>query len=487
MKKDDFYREHPLKILKYSAKNIWLLIFPLIRGLWAMKFDISQVYLWLRGAWFDIVVVILIILFGFAKWWFSKIRFTESAIIHKSGIFIRTKKVIPYENLASVTREYSFYLRVFNAVRIYVDTCAGVFKSHDMKLIFSKNKCNEFMKQVPQQEENGSGDYKYVPSIALIFFFSILFSSSFSGVLYIGAFFFQGGQVAQDALRKSLDQITAEVSKFLIVNIPYAVLTIIIIAFGTWLISFINNLIRYSRFKTRRCRHTIKVENGTITPRYFTICQDKINYYYLKQNLIMKIFRVMSVNVSCPGYGTSQNKNFPVLLPIETKRRIQGKLRDIAQIEFKYKRQYKPDILSSWQYIWLAVYLMIGILPIQLIVPKVAPQLSDAAWFITVMLEIPAVWYFIIRIAAHLTSGVTIDNGKIIIWYSKRYSMYTIIADTSKLVKVDIRQNWFQILISHKCSVGFYFNGEMSERHYVKSLKMKQAQEIKRRLLDKEN
>lgn len=486
MKKDDFYREHPLKILKYSAKNIWLLVFPLLRGIWAMNLNVNQLYMWIKGAWFDIVVVILIILFGFAKWWFSKIRFTESAIIHKSGIIVRTKKVIPYENLASITREYSYYLRIFKAVRIYVDTCAGVFKSHDMKLIFSRDKCNEFMKQVPQQEENSSGDYKYVPSIALIFFFSILFSSSFSGVLYIGAFFIQGGQVALDVVHKSIDQITSEVSKFLIVNIPYAVLTVIIIAFGTWFISFITNMIRYSKFKTRRCRHNIKVESGTITPRYFTICQDKINYYYLKQNLLMKIFRVMSVNVSCPGYGTSQNKNFPVLLPIETKRRIQGKLRDIAEIEFKYKRQYKPRLDSFWQYIWLAVYMIVGIYPISLIVPKIAPQFSNVAFFFTIMLEIPAVWYFVIRIAALLTSGVTIDDDKIIIWYSKRYAMYTIIAEKSKLVKVDIRQNWFQILFSHKCSVGFYFNGEMSERHYVKSLKMKQAQEIKRRLMDKE-
>ena len=27
------YREHPIKILRYSAKNLWLLIFPLLRSL----------------------------------------------------------------------------------------------------------------------------------------------------------------------------------------------------------------------------------------------------------------------------------------------------------------------------------------------------------------------------------------------------------------------------------------------------------------------
>ena len=27
------YHEHPIKILRYSAKNLWLLIFPLLRSL----------------------------------------------------------------------------------------------------------------------------------------------------------------------------------------------------------------------------------------------------------------------------------------------------------------------------------------------------------------------------------------------------------------------------------------------------------------------
>ena len=59
------YHEHPLKILKYSAKNIWLLVFPLVRGIWAMKLDVNKLYMWLRGAWFDILVIILIIHLGF--------------------------------------------------------------------------------------------------------------------------------------------------------------------------------------------------------------------------------------------------------------------------------------------------------------------------------------------------------------------------------------------------------------------------------------
>ena len=44
------YHEHPVRIIKYSAKNIWLLIFPLLRGINAIRLDRDRMYEWLRGA-----------------------------------------------------------------------------------------------------------------------------------------------------------------------------------------------------------------------------------------------------------------------------------------------------------------------------------------------------------------------------------------------------------------------------------------------------
>ena len=153
------YREHPLKILKYSIKNIWLLIFPLLRGIWAMKLDVDKLYTWLKGAWFDILFILLIILFGCVKWLFSKIDVTESAIIHTNGIVIKTKTVIPYENISSITREHSFYLRCFKAVRFYADTCAGILKTPDMVLLLNNKVCEKIIGTVPQAESESSVVY----------------------------------------------------------------------------------------------------------------------------------------------------------------------------------------------------------------------------------------------------------------------------------------------------------------------------------------
>ena len=67
------YHEHPLRILRYSAKNIWLLIFPLLRGLRTYHFSKEFFYAWIQGAWKDIFVIGVILLFGFIRWFFSRI------------------------------------------------------------------------------------------------------------------------------------------------------------------------------------------------------------------------------------------------------------------------------------------------------------------------------------------------------------------------------------------------------------------------------
>ena len=126
------YHEHPLKILKYSAKNIWLLIFPLLRGIKAYRLDVNRLYEWVKGSWFDILIITVILLFGYIRWKFSLITVTKYSIVHRQGIIFKIKTDIPIKNLSSVTIEHPFHLRIFGAVKFYADTRSGTTPSNDM-------------------------------------------------------------------------------------------------------------------------------------------------------------------------------------------------------------------------------------------------------------------------------------------------------------------------------------------------------------------
>jgi len=470
------YHEHPLKILKYSAKNIWLLIFPLIRGIRAYRLDVNRLYEWFKGSWFDILIILIILLFGYIKWKFSLISVNDRTLTHHYGIIFKVRTDIPIKNISSVTVEHPFHLRIFRAVKFYADTCAGTAASNDMYLLLKKSTLNEIMEKIPSVSRRNSIKYSHKPKLWLILLFSALFSSSFSGIVYIGAFFFHAGEIARDIILKSIDIISAETSKFIISTIPPVIWGITVFLLATWTISFIVNLIRYSGFSIRHDSDIIEIKSGYFTKRRFNIFMKKINYIDIRQNVIMKLFRVMSINISCSGYG-SNTKNLPVLVPLITKRTLNENLSDIVHARFSISKQYKPKLTSFWQYIWISAITSVIILPLTSIITYLFPSFHQLAVFVTVMAEIPALWSIIINLTALCTNGITFNDGYIQINYSKGFTFHTVITEPEKIAKFCIKQSPFQRIFK-KCTISIYFGSEISVKHTVKAIRIDDAGKI---------
>lgn len=472
------YHEHPLRILRYSAKNIWLLIFPLIRGVNAAKLDVDKLYSWLKGAWFDIAVIGAIILFGLVRWYFSRITVTDDAIIHTDGVFVKIRKLIPYGRISSVTVEHSFYLRPFGGRRVYIDTSAGILSSNDMKLMVNRRVCAEIMNRVPKVKAGSGVSYRHKPKIISVLLFSVFFSSSFSGAVYVAAFFFKGGDIARDIISVSFGKITEETSKLsrlLIEKIPAAAILIGAFFLATWFLSFILNMLRYSGFMIKSDSDRIEAVYGTFTRRRFSINSKQINYTDLRQNLIMKLFKAVTVNISCAGYGASK-RQLPVIFPIKKQKDLSGGLEKLGVCSGS-KNEFRPRFTSIWQYVWAPVISAALIYPAAGVIPAFFPKFSDLAYFTMIMGEIPALWMILVKLAAVFTSGISVYEDKIMIRYSRGFDFHTVVGERSRLVKMSVTQTVFQRLFK-KCTVSLYFTGEQSQRHFVKAIRTRDAEKI---------
>ncbi len=87
----------------------------------------------------------------------------------------------------------------------------------------------------------------------------------------------------------------------------------------------------------------------------------------------------------------------------------------------------------------------------------------------------------IVKLTSLFTSGISICDERIVVKYSRGFAFHTVIAEQSKLVKISAIQTPFQ-RIFHKCNLGFYFNGEQSQRHYVRAIKISDAEKIAKEL-----
>lgn len=111
-----FKRPHPINIVENTTKYILLLVFPLIRGL---LFSHGDFYTWLKGAWFDLLIVALIFAMAVVKWYCIRYNYDETGIYINSGLLITQRCYLPYRKLTMVYTEYPFY---FIAHRRHADT-----------------------------------------------------------------------------------------------------------------------------------------------------------------------------------------------------------------------------------------------------------------------------------------------------------------------------------------------------------------------------
>lgn len=478
------YHEHPLKVIKYASKNIWLLIFPLLRGIKTMSLDFDVFYSWLRGAWFDFIVLVFILGFGYLRWLFNLFSFDEKEVTFISGFLIKRKKVIPYQNISAVTSERSFWLKPFKAVRIKVSTRAGTFSNADLTLLMKKDEVWELHHKIPQIPHNKSKSFEIHPRPLTILFFSFVFSSSLSGALYISALLFQLGSVSKDLLehelKDALNQISGAVSSRLALSIPPVAVILGILIILTWIMSFIFNLLRYSDFSMKNSGGSLRITMGILTRRSHYIITDKINYIDLRQSMIMKIFGMTSLNISCSGYGNNKNE-LPVLIPILSFRQANHAL-DILEFGKKIRRRsVRSEKKAVLTFLGIPASFCAGIPLAAFIISHFFPSVTQFVIPFAVFAEIPSVWMLIIKTMSLFKTGVSFNDDYICIRYSRFFAFHTVLAEKKRLVKVQIVQNPIQKLLG-RCRLDFYFSAELPKNNKLYGIRLKDAESFLKKI-----
>lgn len=480
--------QHFIKIFSYCSKNMWLLIFPLIRGLMTISiFDFDGLYHWFEGAWFDLLIILVIFIAGVVRWKFSRFEVKDDRIIYSNGIFLKTVMEIPYNKITSFSIENQFFMRFIGAADVYIDTSSGKFGDNDLKITVSKRIAfsikNSIRKYVESNHSEiiGECSYKYKPKWKNIFFFSFIFSSTLTGVIYISFFFIKSGKIIEEILQEKMIDKLSDVSKNLAQILPVYIspvtITIALFFIGSWLISFIMNIFKYSRFKISVYGKIAEISTGILTKRHYYINNSKINYIDLRQSIVTKIAKVMSINVNCSGYGNTR-KEIPVIIPLMHEKFAVPALKAMIPDSPKPKKlKYKPSLRFLWRYSWRAVILCAVWVLLYIAADYFFPVYHSAYVFLLVMAEIPSVWYLIVCIVSNCTSGISHSGDSICIKYSRGYVFHTVLADKNRIVKSVISQNIFQ-KATHTCDIIIYANSEQTINHCLKSIKYSEAMEI---------
>lgn len=471
-------RQHKIAILKYTTRNFWLLLIPLVRGLVAMKFDL---YHWLQGAYLDIIVILAIFGFAVLRWWFVQYQIQENGILMCTGMIVRNEYFIPYSVISCASAKRALLLRPVKAVTVALDSDShSVSNKHgkaDVELVVTLTDYTKLYNKIPIVSTNTKITYE--ASKGNLVFFSLLFSSTLSGVIFIGAFFIQGSRLVGRELEERFLSVVNGMTEFMQSVVkgvtPLSAALTLIIAAG-WLLSFITNLLRHFNFKIKRRGSNIFVENGFFSRWKYYVNISKVNYADLRQNLLMKICRVMSVHVSCTGYGKSRSE-IPVFVPITTRQRVLSSMQMMLPDFTMSNISLRPKKTYVMGYIWVPLVMSLAFPVGAAVLIRIFPGWADVINFLGAMAEIPSVYLLIVKIAAKFTSGIGVGEGTVTLKYCKFSQFHAVIVPKSRIAYVRIRRSLFQ-RVGKCCDVWVYTRGERAARHRIRGINVDEAEKF---------
>ena len=322
--------------------------------------------------------------------------------------------------------------------------------------------------------------------------FSFLFSSALSGVALLITAFSGSTDIIGDQLERDFltvvndlsDVVASRLGRLIKGISPAGIAVSIIIGVG-FLISFAENILRHINFTAGRRGKCIIISAGLIVKRMYCINSRRVNIADMRQNLLMKFFGITSVHVNCTGYGKRKNE-FPVFVPICSIRRINdGKsVRKLSSV----MEMLLPDFSGAGSYInprttyimrfimppALAVY---GILLLGMVLMIMFPHWYSLIWFMSILLEIPAIWLVFVKACAYCTNGINITDKSVCAKYSVWYSFHTITVPLERVAEIRITQTIFQRM-NRSCDVIIYTNSEYIGSHRITGLPITEVQEL---------
>ena len=467
------FRQHPIKIIKYTAKYLWLLLLSLAKYLIASHFDIKS---WLEANWFDLVILLVIVGFAFIRWVLVYFELGEDRIITHTGFMGMTKTVVYFEDISSVSLcqgPVSFLLH--NCV-VYIDTDADCVQSTDIRIDLTKSKAMEIYHLISQKAKAQPGFVFKSPKKQLLLF-SLLFTSAISGAVVLLTVLYQAYLITDSEFNKRvLDEVGTQIQ--IIENSGiwiYFLAAGLMIGF-VWVMSFVSNMLRHWDFTCKRSKNYLRIRSGKGARRHHLLRRKYMNYLDFTQSFFMRMFNICSVEVNCTGYG-KRRKEISALIPITTSKDAVMSAKLLAPEFSLCKPQVKTSKACVPGFIVLPALATVLTVVLGMVMQYFFPARKEQIIFIEIMLALPFLWLTIVKCEAAVTTSMGFEGEGVTLSYCRWYTFHKIALKRRNITKVTIRRNPLARLFG-TCTVVIYTTGEDSRKHLVGGVNYKQTLKI---------
>ena len=271
---------HPFSILTFLYRFLFLLIIPLARGF--ISALTGDIFSWVRGAWFDILIVALIIILAYQKWEHFQYHMDINGVYIATGIFFRSEFYIPQDRISTLSVIRPFWLRPFRIARIRIDTIAGDPRSPDAAFYVWSREADRFssLRAAPPAMDSDGAPAQDRPHLYELVLLSLLTSNSFIGIVFIATFFSHMGQILGEELSGILVTTFEELSRRIAFGLPPIFAGAALLLLCGWLVAFCISLLQVKNLFVRRSENTLHVSGGVLVQKEFSAARRRELYRY---------------------------------------------------------------------------------------------------------------------------------------------------------------------------------------------------------------
>ena len=268
------FRSHPLYIVSILWKYLFILLVPVIRGLYYViinSFSLENGFQfavnisnWAKGAWMDIVFLLAFLSLGVLLWLSFTIEVSEEGLLIKRGVLKREVRFLPVSRYNCLSVVSPMSVRLFGGVYLRVDTPGGGLKQADLLMLLRTKDCRQIIKllQLPDSLEQPAHTRSYTPKNRYVFVLAMVTSNSFAGVLLISTFVTQAGNILGEQFSEMLYGTFENVTRTLAFGVPPAAFALACILFFGYLCAFVVSLSRHANFHVIRRKNLLEVWPG---------------------------------------------------------------------------------------------------------------------------------------------------------------------------------------------------------------------------------
>ena len=200
---------------------------------------------------------------------------------------------------------------------------------------------------------------------------------------------------------------------------------------------------------------------------------EKIIYTDMRQNLLMKIFGLVTVMISCCGYGKGKGE-IPLAVPSGDKESA-GRIIEKFIPQFCYVPvETRVKGCSVLRYVGLPVMMIFGIIFGGGAAVIFFPSWHRLILFCSVMGMIFTAHLYIVNLTAFCTSGAGIKGDNANLRYCRFFQFHNVTVPLKKIVMTEMRQSIFQKR-KNVCDLIVYTGFGMIKKHRVKGIDVCEA------------